>query len=262
MTSFIIKAHEGRSIPLEWKLDAGCAFCKIVRGEAPAHKMYETDTVIAILDIQPLRPGHTLVIPKIHIPRVSELPDEFAGECGKAVSRVARALATVLGNTALNVVCNQEYAQAVPHVHYHIIPAPKPSSEPVPVLKTDHVTKPLTQKEMHRLEFESRNDLDEEFARRLVDNPPIPRWSRQAASIFGVRQCETLTACVDVSVQLSPDDKLRTPDLRRMMQSTVSRRALQREAIKTRCRSPLPPLFQAAAEIKSVANMFGCGTSR
>ncbi|KAI9058454.1 HIT-like protein [Trametes sanguinea] len=152
------------------ELDAGCAFCKIVRGEAPAYKMYETDKVVAILDIQPLRPGHTLVIPKIHIPRVSELPDEFAGECGKAVSRVAKALATVLGNTALNVVCNQEYAQAVPHVHYHIIPAPKPGSEPEPLLKTDHVTKPLTQKEMHKLEFESRNDLDEEFARRLVDN--------------------------------------------------------------------------------------------
>lgn len=42
----------------------------------------------------PLRAGHALVIPKVHIPRVSELPDEFAAECGKVVSRVARAIAT------------------------------------------------------------------------------------------------------------------------------------------------------------------------
>ncbi|KAL1950174.1 hypothetical protein VTO73DRAFT_5297 [Trametes versicolor] len=117
----------------------------------------------------PLRAGHALVIPKVHIPRVSELPDEFAAECGKAVSRVARAIATAVENTALNVVCNQEYAQAVNHVHYHIIPAPKPGSSET-AEKSDHVTQPLTQKEMHQLEFESRNYLEEESAKRLVDS--------------------------------------------------------------------------------------------
>lgn len=67
-------------------------------------------------DILPLRPGHTLVIPKAHYPRLSDLPAELAGAVGAAVSRVARALVDALDNTALNVVCNQEYAQAVPHV--------------------------------------------------------------------------------------------------------------------------------------------------
>ena len=85
----------------------------------------------------PLRHGHTLVIPKLHTSRVSDLPDEFAAECGKAVSKLSRAIsggashfyaslgrhqgasltpALAVNNTALNVVCNQEYAQAVPHV--------------------------------------------------------------------------------------------------------------------------------------------------
>ncbi|KAI0356422.1 HIT-like protein [Trametes cingulata] len=116
----------------------------------------------------PLRHGHTLVIPKVHISRVSELPDEFAAECGKAVSRVSRAIAQAVENTALNVVCNQEYAQAVPHVHYHIIPAPRPGSSETPE-RTDHVTKPLTQKEMHWLEFTSRNELEDDLASKLVD---------------------------------------------------------------------------------------------
>ncbi|OJT13633.1 hypothetical protein TRAPUB_9822 [Trametes pubescens] len=49
MTSFIIKAHENRTLPPQWATDAGCVFCKIIRGEAPAYKLYENDRVVAIL---------------------------------------------------------------------------------------------------------------------------------------------------------------------------------------------------------------------
>ncbi|KAI0826866.1 HIT-like protein [Trametes gibbosa] len=169
MTSFIIKAHENRPLAPQWSVDPACIFCRIIRGEAHAHKLYETDRVVAILDILPLRPGHALVIPKVHVPRVSELPDEFAAECGVAVSRVARAIAAAVDNTGLNVVCNQEYAQAVHHVHYHIIPAPRPG-ESEDAEGRDHVTKALTQKEMHQLEFESRGSLEDEPAKRLVES--------------------------------------------------------------------------------------------
>ncbi|KAI0743920.1 HIT-like protein [Daedaleopsis nitida] len=187
MTSFVIKDHEHREIPSTWKPARGsrCAFCRIVRGEAPAYKLYENDSVIAILDIAPLRPGHTLVIPKTHISRVSDLPDELAAQCGLAVSKMARAISTALQNTALNVVCNQEYAQAVPHVHYHIIPAPRPESQAgantmgdpsaqvVPALARrearDHVTRPLTEKEMLHRELEARSGLEESEAEKLVE---------------------------------------------------------------------------------------------
>jgi hypothetical protein len=91
-------------------------------------------------DILPLRPGHTLIVPKIHCSRVSELPQEYAAAIGKAISRISKALTkgaseslpnhdlstyaasltmlepVAVDNTALNVVCNQEYAQVVPHV--------------------------------------------------------------------------------------------------------------------------------------------------
>lgn len=49
MTSFIIKAHEGRSPPEAWKTDPDCAFCRILKGQAPAFKVFENELVIAIL---------------------------------------------------------------------------------------------------------------------------------------------------------------------------------------------------------------------
>ncbi|RPD62478.1 HIT-like protein [Lentinus tigrinus ALCF2SS1-7] len=194
MTSFVIKAHENRVLPAAWNTAPDCPFCRIVRGESQSYALYEDDMILAILDIMPLRFGHTLVIPKTHVSRVSELPDEFAAQCGIAVSKVARAISGALQNTALNVVCNQEYAQAVPHVHYHIIPAPRPDDAPAPALASmpvpgpdtqagppqlpdvvadprearDRVAQPLTEKEMHRREYELRNTLEEDDARRLM----------------------------------------------------------------------------------------------
>ncbi|KAH9480545.1 Protein hit [Psilocybe cubensis] len=171
MTSFIIKAHEDRPPHSTWKEDPECAFCRIIRGELPASKVYENDKVIAILDIMPLRKGHTLVIPKAHISRLSELPSELASSVGEAVSKVAYALTQALDNTALNVVCNQEYAQAVPHVHYHIIPAPRLNSSGRGVEATDEAVggkAPLTHREMHQKEFEAREELDEDDAKDLL----------------------------------------------------------------------------------------------
>ncbi|KAH9841499.1 HIT-like protein [Rhodofomes roseus] len=171
MTSFIIKAHADRPVPEAWQADPDCPFCRIIRGEASAFRLYENDHVVAFLDILPLRPGHALVVPKTHCPRVSELPPEFAAATGMAVSTVARAMTEALENTRLNVVCNQEYAQAVPHVHYHIIPAPKlgPSFTTSETTKVDHVVEPLTQKEMHKLEFENRGLLDDEEAKAMAE---------------------------------------------------------------------------------------------
>lgn len=134
MTSFIIDAHKDRKISETWRHNPDCPFCRIIKNDLSAFKVYENDKVIAILgttltnllsmltnangslDILPLRRGHTLIIPKTHYSRLSELPPDFAAAVGEAVTNVAHALTLALGNTALNVVCNQEYAQAVPHV--------------------------------------------------------------------------------------------------------------------------------------------------
>jgi len=79
-------------------------------------------------------------------------------------------LTKAVDNTALNVVCNQEYAQVVPHVHYHIIPAPKSSTLATGSGLGDFKQKPPpTAKDMHRVEYESRDDLDEDAANVLLE---------------------------------------------------------------------------------------------
>lgn len=101
-----------------------CVFCKIVRGELAAHKVYEDPETLAFLDLYPMTDGHTLVIPKLHAERFSDLPPELAGKLFQAVQKVTEHLAKALGAPAFNIGFNDGRAagQAVPHLHFHIIP--------------------------------------------------------------------------------------------------------------------------------------------
>ena len=59
-------------------LDSACIFCRIIRGEIPAQRLFENKRVLAFLDVSPLSCGHFLVIPKFHAERLHDLPGEFA----------------------------------------------------------------------------------------------------------------------------------------------------------------------------------------
>lgn len=99
-------------------------FSKIIRGEVPAHKIYEDDFVIAILDIGPLSEGHALVIPKEPAATIDELSDDHAAAVGRVLPRIVRAIKKVTGASAVNILQNNgaDAGQAVDHVHFHIIP--------------------------------------------------------------------------------------------------------------------------------------------
>lgn len=101
-----------------------CIFCRIVRGELPAHKVYEDRDSLAFLDIHPMVEGHTLVIPKVHVERLQDLSCELAGKVFQTVQVVAGRVTHALGAPALNVGFNDGRAagQAVPHLHFHLIP--------------------------------------------------------------------------------------------------------------------------------------------
>ena len=99
-------------------------FSSIISGDIPATKIYEDDTVLAFLDIQPLQPGHTLVIPKTpSIDARAADPDTFA-----AVMRVAQQIATALTNSlecdGVNLImnCGAAAGQEVFHTHVHVVP--------------------------------------------------------------------------------------------------------------------------------------------
>jgi histidine triad (HIT) family protein len=102
-----------------------CIFCKIVSGEIPSYKVYETNDTLAILDINPVTRGHVLVIPKDS--SSSNIFDISAPEWSammETVRKVAIALEQALGADGVNLVMNnREHAgQIIFHPHVHLIP--------------------------------------------------------------------------------------------------------------------------------------------
>lgn len=94
-------------------------FARIVRGELPCHKVWEDERHLAFLDIRPVQPGHTLVIPKADGDYLFDLESEAYGALMQAVHEVARLLKERTGcNRVVVVVLGYE----VPHAHVHLIP--------------------------------------------------------------------------------------------------------------------------------------------
>jgi len=101
-----------------------CLFCKIVKEEIPAMKVYEDDEVIAFLDIRPVNPGHTLVIPKEHHPSLSETPDNVAAALMRVIPQLSKAIMKAVGTDSFNLGVNNGplAGQIVDHTHLHIMP--------------------------------------------------------------------------------------------------------------------------------------------
>jgi histidine triad (HIT) family protein len=103
---------------------ADCIFCAIEAGEMPARTVYETDDVIAFLDVNPLSRGHTLVVPRAHHSRLAELPAATHGAVFGAVHELVPAVEAAVDADATTVGVNDGTAagQEVPHVHVHLVP--------------------------------------------------------------------------------------------------------------------------------------------
>jgi histidine triad (HIT) family protein len=101
-----------------------CVFCKILTGEIPALKLYEDDYTLALLDIRPTQPGHTLVIPKDHFENIYTLPAETACRMMMTVQKVSLAVKEAMNADGINLIMNNEAAagQIIFHAHIHIIP--------------------------------------------------------------------------------------------------------------------------------------------
>ena len=105
-----------------------CLFCRIVRGEIPARKVYEDDDILAFHDIAPKAPVHLLVIPKTHIDNLYDAGPEHQEVLGKVLGATAR-LAREQGSTeGFRVVVNNGRVgmQEVYHLHVHVLGGPEP----------------------------------------------------------------------------------------------------------------------------------------
>jgi histidine triad (HIT) family protein len=101
-----------------------CIFCKIVKGEIPAAKVFENEYVVAFLDLSQVTKGHTLVIPKIHKENLFELTPDIAKNFFEVVPTIANALKREFSPVGLNAINNngEQAGQSVFHFHLHLIP--------------------------------------------------------------------------------------------------------------------------------------------
>ena len=104
--------------------DANNIFAKILRGELPAHKVYEDDKAFSFLDIMPRATGHTLVIPKAPARTFLDIEPDDLGHLIKVTQRIARVAVKVFAADGLTIQQFNEPAggQVVFHLHVHIIP--------------------------------------------------------------------------------------------------------------------------------------------
>ena len=104
--------------------DPQCIFCKIVAGELPCHRVTEDEQTLVFMDIFPVSPGHTLIIPKPHAENLYEIPEEGAIAIARTARRVALAIRKALAPDGLLVyqLNGAAAGQSVFHYHMHLSP--------------------------------------------------------------------------------------------------------------------------------------------
>lgn len=101
-----------------------CIFCKIINKEIPAEIVYEDEGILAFKDISPAAPVHILVIPKKHIPALTELTEEDEKTIGKiytAINKIAKDQGIFEKGYRVIVNCGSDGCQEVKHIHFHLL---------------------------------------------------------------------------------------------------------------------------------------------
>jgi len=101
-----------------------CIFCDILDGKRVGHIIYEDESHVAFLDKYPIDVGHSLVIPREHHEKITDMTSENVGKLFAIVPKIAKAILDATGADAFSLGQNNGKAakQIIPHVHIHIIP--------------------------------------------------------------------------------------------------------------------------------------------
>jgi len=135
-----------------------CIFCQIVNKKIPAKIVYDDDNSLAFLDINPVNPGHTLVIPKVHSETILDVQPEILSKLTQTVKGIAEALDKTLNPDGINVLQNNKEiaGQGVPHIHFHVIPRFK--EDGVPYFFGTH-TKKMEEKELDEIANKIKSNI-------------------------------------------------------------------------------------------------------
>ena len=102
-----------------------CAFCGIVRGDESAALVYRDAACMAFLDVRPLFPGHTLLVPLEHVETLGDLPRASIPALFTAAQKLSTAVERAMQAEGTFVAINNRVSQSVPHLHIHIVPRRK-----------------------------------------------------------------------------------------------------------------------------------------
>ena len=108
-------------VPVLMMPETGCVFCSI-ESDPDAGVVLTEPAVVAFLDRRPLFHGHVLVIPRVHVETLTELPVESVASLFITVRRVSAAVEAALGADGSFVAINNRVSQSVPHLHVHVVP--------------------------------------------------------------------------------------------------------------------------------------------
>jgi histidine triad (HIT) family protein len=108
------------ALRVKYMTSSDCLFCKIVRGEMSTKLVFETDTIIAFNDINPVAKVHILIVPKKHIESVETIKEEDATQIIE-MFKVAQKLVTERKLDAYRLAFNGGKYQHVPHLHMHLL---------------------------------------------------------------------------------------------------------------------------------------------
>jgi histidine triad (HIT) family protein len=135
-----------------------CIFCQIVSKKIPAKIVYEDDNSLAFLDINPINPGHTLVISKAHSETILDVQPENFSKLTQTVKIIAEALDKSLNPDGINVLQNNKEiaGQGVPHIHFHVIPRFK--DDGVPYFFGTHAKK-VEEKELEKIANKIKSNI-------------------------------------------------------------------------------------------------------
>ena len=102
-----------------------CLFCAIANGESGGAVVWRDDQFAAFLDIRPVFKGHVLLVPRVHVVTLPDLPGELRDPLLAAAQRLASAMVDGLGAQGSFVAINNTVSQSVPHLHCHVVPRTK-----------------------------------------------------------------------------------------------------------------------------------------
>jgi histidine triad (HIT) family protein len=129
---------------------ADCLFCKIINGDIPSVRIWEDESVFAFLDINPVNPGHTLVIPKTHQEDVFDIADEEYSSLFNSAKKLGRAVKKAMGSKRVGIVVE---GFLIPHAHIHLIPINAGNE------LHSQKTKRATQEELERAAIRIRQEI-------------------------------------------------------------------------------------------------------